>query len=254
MQHNPCPWSNWVIWLFNWKKGMTNLRFTGVHPLPEGLDSTAVLVLRCQNQISQAGCLKLQRCIFSLFWSLGNPCASCQQGRSHSGASSLGICCCCSLASVVSHSLRPHGLQHSRLPCPSPSSRVCSNSCPLNQWCHPTISSSVVPFSSCLQSFPASRAFPMCQLFASGGQSIGASPSASVLPMNNQGWFLGFQGDAISLCELFMTLQREADREQTPWCLFYKGINPILGSPTSWPLLILITSQRTISKYHSTGG
>ena len=92
--------------------------------------------------------------------------------------------------SVMSDSLRPHGLQHARLPCPSLSLGVCSSSCPLSQWCHPTISFSVVPFSLCLQSFPASGAFPMNWLFASGSQSIGASASASVLPMNIQGWFL----------------------------------------------------------------
>ena len=80
-----------------------------------------------------------------------------------------------------------HGLQHTRPPCPSPSPEVCSNSCPLSQWCHPAISSSVVPFSSHLQSFPASGSFPMSQLFMSRGQSIGASASASVLPMNIQG-------------------------------------------------------------------
>ena len=86
--------------------------------------------------------------------------------------------------SVMSDSLRPHGLQHARLPCPSPTPRVYSNSCPLSRWCHPTISSSVVPFSFCLQSFPASGSFPRSQLFTSHGQSIGISASASVL----QGW------------------------------------------------------------------
>ena len=91
--------------------------------------------------------------------------------------------------SVMSDSLQPHGLQHTRLPCPSLFPWVCSNSCPLSQWCYPTISSSVVPFSSCLQSFPAARSFPMNWLFASGGQSIGASASALVLPMNIQDWF-----------------------------------------------------------------
>ena len=91
--------------------------------------------------------------------------------------------------SVVSNSLQPHGLQHTRLPCPSLTPRACSNSCPSNRWCHPTISSSVVPFSSRPQSFPASGSFPMSQFFASGGQSIGASVSASVLSMNIQGWF-----------------------------------------------------------------
>ena len=97
--------------------------------------------------------------------------------------------------SVVFDSLWPHGLQHARFPCLIPSPRVYSNSCPLSQWCHPTISSSVVPFSSCLKSFPASESFPMSRCFASDGQSIGASASASVLPMNNQGWFsLGLTG------------------------------------------------------------
>ena len=82
--------------------------------------------------------------------------------------------------SVASDSLWPHGLQHTRPPCPSPTPRIYSNSCPLSQWCHPTISSSVVPFSSCLQSFPASGSFPISQFFASGGQSIGVSASTSV--------------------------------------------------------------------------
>ena len=96
---------------------------------------------------------------------------------------------------VLSNSLRPHLLQQARLPCPSLSSGVCSNSCPLSWWCYPTISSPVVPFSSCLQSFPASGSFPMSQFFTSGGQSIGASASASVFPMNTQGWFpLGLTG------------------------------------------------------------
>ena len=90
--------------------------------------------------------------------------------------------------SVVSDSLQPHGLQYARLPCPSPTPGTCSNSCPLSQWCHPTISSSVFPF-SCLQSSPALGSFPVSQLFKSGGQSIGASGSASVLPMNIQDWF-----------------------------------------------------------------
>ena len=89
----------------------------------------------------------------------------------------------------MSNYLWPHELQHARLPCPSLSPRICSNSCPLSQWCHPTISPSISPFSSCLQSFPASGAFLMSWLFTSGSQSIGASVSASVLPMNIQGWF-----------------------------------------------------------------
>ena len=96
--------------------------------------------------------------------------------------------------SVVSNSLRPHRLQHARLPCPSPTPRVYSNSCPLSQWYHPVISSSVDPF-SCLQVFPASGSFPRSQFFAPGGQSIGISASTSVLPMNTQDWFpLGWTG------------------------------------------------------------
>ena len=97
--------------------------------------------------------------------------------------------------SVVSDALQTHGLQHARPPCPSPTPRVYPNSCPLSQWCHPTISSSAVPFSSYLQSFPTSESFQMSQFFASGGQSIGVSASASVLPMNNQDWSpLGWTG------------------------------------------------------------
>ena len=91
--------------------------------------------------------------------------------------------------SVLSDSLRPHGLQHTRPPCPSPTPRAYSNSCSLSQWCHPTISSSVIPFSSCLQSFPASGSFQISRLFTSGGPSIGVSASASVLPMDIQDWF-----------------------------------------------------------------
>ena len=94
--------------------------------------------------------------------------------------------CCCSVSKLCL-TLQPHGLQHARLPYLSLSPRVCSNSCPLSQWCHPTISSSVTLFSSCPQSFPASGSFPISRLFASGYQSIGAS--ASVLPMNIEGWF-----------------------------------------------------------------
>ena len=97
--------------------------------------------------------------------------------------------------SVVSGSLRPHGLEHARPPCPSPAPGVYSNSCPSSRWCHPAISSSAVPFSSCPQSLPASGSFPMSQLFPWGGQSIGVSASASVLPMNTQDWSpLGWTG------------------------------------------------------------
>ena len=97
--------------------------------------------------------------------------------------------------SVVSNSLLPHEPQHTRLPCPIPTLRVHPNSCPLSRWCHPTISSSVVPFSSCPQTFPALGSFPKSQLFAPGGQSIRVSASTSVLPMNTQDWsLLGWTG------------------------------------------------------------
>ena len=101
----------------------------------------------------------------------------------------------CRFSSVSQSCLRSPEQQHARLPCPSSSPGVCSNSCPLSRWCHPTILFSVVPFSSCPQSFPASGSFQMSQLFASGGQSIGVSASASVLSMNAQGWSpLGLSG------------------------------------------------------------
>ena len=97
--------------------------------------------------------------------------------------------------SVVSNCLRPHEPQHARPPCSSPTPRVHPNTCPLSRWCHPTISSSVIPFSSCSQSFPASGSFQMSQLFTWGGQSTGVSASTSVLPVNTQDWFpLGWTG------------------------------------------------------------
>ena len=102
--------------------------------------------------------------------------------------------CCCSVAQSYP-TLRPHGLQHTRPPCPSASPGACSHSRPLSQWCHPTISSSVIPLSSCLQSFPASGSFLMSWLFTSGGKNTGASASASVLPNDIQDWFpLGWTG------------------------------------------------------------
>ena len=127
--------------------------------------------------------------------------------------------------SVVSDSLRPHGLQHARPPCPSPTPGAYSNSCPSYTWCHPTLSSSVVPFSSCPQSLPASGSFPMSHLFTSGGQSTGVSASASVLPMNTQDWSpLGWTG--------WISLQ---SKESSPTPQF-KSINSLvlsfLYSPT----------------------
>ena len=101
----------------------------------------------------------------------------------------LNICYCCSVDKSYLTLMWSHGLQHPRLPCPSLSLRVCPNSCPLSLWCYLTISSSTTPFSFCLQSFPASGSFPMSWLFVLSGQIIGASVSASILPVNTQGWF-----------------------------------------------------------------
>ena len=119
---------------------------------------------------------------------------------------------------VVSSSLWLHGLQHARPPCPSPIPGVYSNSCPLSRWCHPTISSSAIPFSSCLQSFPASGYFLMSQFFVSGGQSIGVSASASVLPTNVQDWsplewtdWISLQGTLKSL------LQHHSSKASVLW-------------------------------------
>ena len=109
------------------------------------------------------------------------------------------------ICSVVSNSLQPHELQQARPPCPSPTPGVHPNPCPLSRWCHPTISSSVVPFSSCPQSFPPSGSFQMSQLFASGGQSIGVSASAPVLPMNTQDW--AFRMDWMDLLAIQGTLK-----------------------------------------------
>ena len=119
----------------------------------------------------------------------------------------------------MSDSLQPHGLQHARPPCPSPTPRVYSNSYPLSQWCHPTISFSVIPFSSCLQSFPASGSFQISQLFTSGGQSIGISALASVLPMNIQGWFLFGLIDLLTVQgTLKSLLQHHSSKASILWC------------------------------------
>ena len=109
--------------------------------------------------------------------------------------------------SVVSDSLRPHEPQHARPPCPSPTPRAHPNPCPSSRWCHPAISSSVVPFASCLQFFPASGSFQMSQLFASGGQSIGVSASTSVLLMNTQDWSISFRMDWLDLLAVQGTLK-----------------------------------------------
>ena len=133
--------------------------------------------------------------------------------------------------SLVSSSLQPHGLQHARPPCPSPAPRACSNSCSSSWWYYPTTSYSVVPFSSCPQSFPAPGSFQMSQFFASGGQSIGGSASTSVLPMNIQDWFpLGWTG--------WISLQSRDSQESSPTPQF-KSIN---SSALSFPYSPILPS------------
>ena len=132
--------------------------------------------------------------------------------------------------SAVSNSLWPYGLQHTRIPCPSLSPGICSNSCPLIQWCHPTISSSDVSFSNCLQSFPASGSFPISCLFALGGQSVDPSASASVLPLNSQSLFpLGLTG-LISL--------------------LFKGLSRVFSSTTFWKNQLFSTQPSLWSNSH----
>ena len=134
--------------------------------------------------------------------------------------------------SVVSNSLWPHRLQHASLPCPSPILTAYSNSCPLSQWCHQTISSSVVSFSSCLQSFSASGSFSISLLFTSDGQSIGVAASASVLPMNIQDWFLsGLPG--------WIFLKPRDSQESSPTPQF-KSINYLALSFLYVPILTTI--------------
>ena len=144
----------------------------------------------------------------------------------------------------MSDFLRPHGLQHTRPPCPSPTPRAYSNSCPSSQWCHPTISSSVVPFSSCLQSFSASGSLPMSQFFALSGQSIGVSASVPVLPMNIQDWFpLGWTG--------WISLHPRDAQESSPTPQF-KTINSsvlsFLYNPLRWPKQSICVFQQAVTE------
>ena len=140
----------------------------------------------------------------------------------------LLVFCYCSISKSCPNSLRPDGLHHARLPCPSLSPRICSNWCPLNQWCHPTISPSVTPIYSSPQSFPATGSFPMSWLFPSGGQSIGTS--ASVLPVNIQGWFpLGLTGLR---------------------SLLSKGLSSIFSSTTVWKHQFFGTQPSLWSSFH----
>ena len=133
--------------------------------------------------------------------------------------------------SVMSNSLQPHGLQPARLLYPSPIPRVCSNSSPSSRWCHPTISSSVMPFSSCLQSCPATGSFPISQFFTSGCQSTGASASASVLPMNIQDWFpsrwirlISLQSKELSRVFSNTTFQKHQFFDTQPFFLFWRSV------------------------------
>ena len=140
----------------------------------------------------------------------------------------------------MSSSLWPHGLQHTRPPCPSPTPGVHSNSCPSSRWCHPAILSSVIPFSSCLQSFSASGSFPVSQFFTSGGQSTGVSASASVLPMNIRDWFpLGWT-DLISLQskELSRVFSSTVVQKYQYFCA-----QPLYGPP----LIPYMTTRKTIT-------
>ena len=145
-------------------------------------------------------------------------------------------CCYCCLVAKSCPTLWPHGLQHVKLPCPSLSPGVCLNSCLLSRWCYLTISSSAAPFSFCLWSFPTSKSFPMSWLFPSGGQSTGASTSASVLPMNIQGWFpLGLNG----LISLQPNRLSRVFSSTTIWKHQFFSVQPSLWSNyhiCTWPL------------------
>ena len=150
----------------------------------------------------------------------------------------------------MSNSLRPYGLQHTRLPCPSPTPRACSNLCPSSQWCHPTISPFVIPFSCCLQSFPASGSFPRSQFFTSDGQNIRVSASASVFPVNMQDWFpLGLTGlislQSKGLSRVFSNSSVQwLSRVQlfaTPWTAAHQAFLSITNS-RSLPKLMSIES------------
>ena len=160
--------------------------------------------------------------------------------------------------SVVSNSLRPHESQHARPPCPSPTPRVHSNSYPSSQWCHPAISSSVIPFSSCPQSFPESESFPMSQLFAWGGQRIAVSALASVLPMNTQDWsplewtdWISLQSKPIQYCKVKKWKEKkekiEKKKESSPMPQL-KSINSLVLSLLHRPTLTFIHDHR---KNHS---
>ena len=179
-------------WKIPWLEEPAGLQFMG--SLQVGHDWASWLALSCIGERNgnplQCSCLENPRdggTWWAAVYGVAHDWSNLAAAAAHA---SVQFSC-----SVLSDSLRPHGLQHTGPPCPSATPGVYSNSYPLSQWWHPTISSSVVPFSSCPQSFPASGFFPMSQLFPSGGQSIGVSALASVLPMNTQEWSpLGWTG------------------------------------------------------------
>ena len=153
----------------------------------------------------------------------------------------------------MSNSLWPHGLQHTRLPCPSPSPRACSNSCPLSWWCHPTISSSVVPFSSCLQSFTVSGSSQISRFFASGGQSTGVSASASVLPENSG--LIFFKIDGLDLLAVQGTLksllQHRSSKVSILWCSAFfivKLSHPYMttGKTIAWTIWVFVGKMMSL--------
>ena len=161
--------------------------YLSLFPLKLHVHPSNVWKRKCQS----LSCVQLEWVAIPFFWAYSQPReqtqVSCVAGR-------FFTVCCCSVTQLCL-TLRPHGLQHARLSCPSPSPRVYLNLCPLSWWCHPTISSSVIPFSSCPQHFPATGSFQMSRLFASRGQSIGVSASTSVIQMNTQDWSpLGWTG------------------------------------------------------------
>ena len=151
----------------------------------------------------------------------------------------------------MSDSLWPHGLQHGRLPCPLPTSRACSNSCSSSWWCHPTISSSVIPFFFCLRSFPASGSFPMSQFFTTGGRSIGVSASASVLPMNILDWFPSGLTGLISLLSkgLSSLLQHHSSKASILQCSAFFMVQLSHPHMTAGKPLLWLDGLWWINKY-----
>ena len=174
--------------MFASKSKALSPRPCGTHALSQRRSHEPPLAPAAADQTAQSGLQTDQGCQHACPVLPGH--LWCQPGRGYKNLLGTQFS-----RSVVSDSLQPHGLQHARPPCPSPTPRVYSNPCPWSRWCHPTISSSVILFSSHLQSFPASESFPMSQLFAAGGQTLGVSASTSILPMNTQDWSpLGWTG------------------------------------------------------------